>query len=308
MRVGELSARERPEAWRQAMSEAFVPLAVGELDRERFTGELRTDQIGELMVAQLNSSAQQISRTPRLIKDSDRELWQIAVSHRGTARLDQDNRQAELGPGDLVIYETARPFRWSFPAPWSATVFTLPRGAVPLTVAESRQVTARRLAGGTGTTGVLSRFLLDLAEHRAMLPASQSRRLVADLAGLVVTLAAFDGGVEPADPRHALLAKVKDHIADNLADPTLCPATIASANHVSLRYLHVLFAGEPLSVSRYIRQQRLRRSAADLLDPRLADRSIAMVAARAGFGDLRGFGRAFKTAYGRTPGEYRRGG
>ncbi|WP_084216680.1 helix-turn-helix domain-containing protein [Pseudonocardia spinosispora] len=298
----------RTDAWRHAMSEAFVPLEVGALDRERFTGRLRTDQLGELMVAELSSSAQRVSRTPRLITESDRQLWQIAVSRRGTARVEQDSRQAELGPGDLVIYETARPFHWTFPEPWAATVFTLPREAVPLTAAQSRHVTARRLAGGSGTTGVLSRFLLDLAEHGASMPPSRSRRLVADLAGLVVSLAGFDGGPERAGPKQTLLAEVKDHIAANLGDPMLCPGSIAAARHISLRSLHVLFADEPLSVSRYIRAQRLRRSAADLLDPRFADLSIASIAARAGFGDLSGFSRAFRATYGRTPSSYRRTG
>ena len=44
-----------------------------------------------------------------------------------------------------------------------------------------------------------------------------------------------------------------------------------------------------------------------LLDPRLADVSVAAVAVHNGFGDIRGFERAFKATHGTTPGRYRAG-
>ena len=50
---------------------------------------------------------------------------------------------------------------------------------------------------------------------------------------------------------------------------------------------------------------RLQRCRRDLLDPRLADRSVAAIAFGWGFGDLSGFNRAFKAAYGVTPRELR---
>jgi AraC-like DNA-binding protein len=58
-------------------------------------------------------------------------------------------------------------------------------------------------------------------------------------------------------------------------------------------------------VSQYAKGLRLERSRRDLLDPRLAGRSIAAAAFDCGFGDLSGFNRAFKDAYGITPTELR---
>jgi AraC-like DNA-binding protein len=57
---------------------------------------------------------------------------------------------------------------------------------------------------------------------------------------------------------------------------------------------------EPRSVSLYVRDLRLERCRRDLLDPRLPDRSISTVAFRWGFGDLSGFNRAFRDAFGIT--------
>jgi AraC-like DNA-binding protein len=295
--------------WRQAMSEAFVPLRVSRAQSHRFTGTLRTDHVGQLRVTSLRSSPQRIDRTPALIAGSDHELWQIALCRSGCLRLEQDDRQARLKPGDLVAYETARPFHWSFPGSWSATVFTLPRAAVTLTGAQSRALTARGLPGGAGVGGLVSRLLRDVADNTASLALSNQDRIVDDLCDLLVTLlrdTVGDTG-NRSSTRRAQLTRIKDHIEAHLRDPNLTPSSIAAALHMSLRQLHALFADEPRSVAGHIRDRRLRNCARDLLDLRLADVSIAALATRNGFGDTRGFERAFKATYGTTPGRYRAG-
>jgi AraC-like DNA-binding protein len=78
-----------------------------------------------------------------------------------------------------------------------------------------------------------------------------------------------------------------------------------AAVNISTRYLHKLFAGEHRSVSQYVRGLRLERCRRDLLDPRLADRSVAAIAFGWGFGDLSGFNRAFKATFGATPRQVR---
>jgi AraC-like DNA-binding protein len=213
-----------------------------------------------------------------------------------------------LGPGDAAVFETTRPFWWTFGGDWEVGVFTLPRASVALSQAESRRLTARRLDGRAGITGVVARFLGDLGRHADQLSGGQSERVLADLTDLVVTLlgdGADDSDAVRSGPQRALVVRVKDHIDRRLPDPTLGPAEIAAAVSISPRYLHQLFAGEQRSVGRYVRGLRLERCRRDLLDPRLADRSIAAIAFGWGFGDLSGFNRAFKAAFGATPREVR---
>jgi AraC-like DNA-binding protein len=305
-----LAAGPRQELWRQAMSETFVPLDVVDLGMPRSADTIRTSDVGELMIADLASSRQEIRRTGRLIARSDRELFQIAVARRGRAFLDQDGREVALGPGDFTVYETGRPFRWAFADDWAATVFTLPRASLAMADAESRLLTARRLSGQTGSSAVVSRFICDLAAHAESEPWRQSRRVVADIIDLVIALVTDQLEVSEtarSSRQRALLLQIKAYIGEHLTDPGLTPAGIAAAHHVSVRYVHRLFEGEPLSVAALIRQERLARCARSLLDPRLAHQSVTALAAAAGFADLTGFGRAFKTAYGMTPTQYRSG-
>lgn len=70
--------------------------------------------------------------------------------------------------------------------------------------------------------------------------------------------------------------------------------------------MQYLFREDGRTVGTFIREQRLERCRAGLADPRLAGRSVAAIAVRAGFSDAAAFSRAFKARYGMPPGEYRR--
>lgn len=169
-------------------------------------------------------------------------------------------------------------------------------------------MTARRLDGRAGIPGVVARFLLDLARNSEHLPAEQSERVLAQASDLVVTL--LSGWVDAGHAvrgcvQRSLLLRIKDHIGQRLCDPALGPPEIAAAVNISTRYLHKLFEAEHRSVSQYVKGLRLERSRRELLDPRLTGRSISAVAFDCGFGDLSGFNRAFKDAYGITPRELR---
>jgi AraC-like DNA-binding protein len=299
---------EREAFWRQALSETFVPMTVSAVTGDRFGGFIRSDWIGRLMVAEVASTAQDVQRTSREISRTDAEYLQIGMVYRGVGRVAQDGRAAVLGAGDFAVFETTRPFRWTFGGDWDVGAFTLPRGSVGLSEAESRLLTARRLDGQTGITGVVSRFLRDLGRHADRLSGTQSERVLADVTDLVVTLLGdwVDGSdAVRSSVQRSLLFRIKDYVDRRLADPTLGPAEIAAAVNISTRYLHKLFAAEHRSVSQYIRRLRLERCRRDLLDPRLADQSVATIAFRWGFGDLSGFNRAFRAAFGATPREVR---
>ena len=91
-----------------------------------------------------------------------------------------------------------------------------------------------------------------------------------------------------------------------LADPGLSPDMVATAHHVSPRYLYKLFEGEETGVAGWIRERRLERCRRDLLDPALSELPVSAIAFRWGFADAAHFTRVFRTAYGHPPGEYRR--
>src|SRR5215467_480658 len=295
-----LRPAEREAFWRLAMS-GFRPVTIAKVGDGTFEGSIRTNRIGRLLVAQVRSTAQDIRRTPRDIDPSEEEYFHVLLVASGVGRVSQDDRHAEFHPGDWVAFDSFRPVQLLFESDWDAYALVFPRESVQLSESERRLMTARRMDGSAGLTGVVSRFLLDLARTSEHVSAAQSEPALLQASDLVASLLS-----DYADPGEAvrgclqrtLMLRIKDYIGQRLCDPGLGPPEIAAAANISVRYLHKLFEAEHRSVSQYIKGLRLERSRRELLDPRLAGRPIAAVAFDCGFGALSGFTRAFKDAYG----------
>jgi len=298
-----LRPAEREAFWRHAMSD-FRRVTIAKVGAGTFEGSIRSSRIGRILVANVRSTAQDIRRTPRDIGPSEEEYFHVLLVASGAGRVSQDGRHAEFRPGDWVAFDSFRPVQLLFESDWDACSLSFPRETVQLSESERRLMTARRMDGSTGVTGVVSRFLLDLARTSEHVPAAQSEPALRQASDLVASLLSDYAAPSEAARgcrQRTLMLRIKDYIGQRLCDPRLGPPEVAAAANISVRYLHKLFEAEHHSVSQYIKGLRLERSRRELLDPRLNDRPIAAVAFGCGFGDLSGFNRSFKDAYGTSP-------
>lgn len=301
---------EREAFWHHVLADTFAPVRLegwthdGIESGARLSGTRR----GRMLFAELDATPHIHRRTPRHIRQSDATFFQVAVLTKGAASLEQEDRLAPLAPGDMVVYENSRPFTWTFTEPWSVAVVSLPREAVRLTDSERREMSARRLSGQAGLSGVVARFVVDATRHASEIPETHSERVLAQVSDLAISLLATPANSGYAEARQrVLIERVKGYIETRFRDPALTPDEIAAAVNISTRYLHRLFEAEHETVALYLRGRRLRCARNDLLDPRRSNRSVAAIAHDCGFGDVSGFNRAFRAAFGITPRELRRG-
>jgi AraC-like DNA-binding protein len=171
-------------------------------------------------------------------------------------------------------------------------------------------ITATRISGGAGIGWAMAPFLKRLADLaiRGETPADE-HRVVESVVDLVESLCATALGETPAPQAHSrteLLLRIRAYIESHLGDPELSPARIAAAHFVSKRYLHKLFQAEGVSVSRWIREQRLEHCRRDLADPQRGGETVTSTGIRWGLMDAGHFSRLFREAYGCSPSEYRR--
>jgi len=299
---------DREAYWHHVLADMFAPVALeGWTDAPDPGARLTGTRRGPVLLADLAATPHIHRRLTSQIHAADAAFCQVAVLTSGAARLDQDGRTAELGPGDLVVYENSRPFTWTFTRPWRACVLSIPSDTVRLSTRERTTMSARRLSGSDGLSGVVARFVRDATRHASDTSARDADNLLGQAADLAVTLLASESNSELPDARHRnTMTLVKDFIATHLRDPALTPEAIANEAHISTRQLHKLFEGEHHTVALYVRDLRLRLAHRELIDPANVSLSVATLAHRCGFGDISGFGRAFKAAYGVTPGEVHR--
>lgn len=193
---------------------------------------------------------------------------------------------------------------------WVPITVLVPHALLPFSMDEVGQLTAVRVPGRRGVGGLVSRFLMQSARHVDQYQAPDAMRLPKSAPDVPAALLAHQLDRRPAAPlqthRQALLQRIHVFIDQHLGDPELSPGMVATANHISVRYLHKLFQKHDMTVAAWIRSRRLDRCRRDLADPGLWARPVSAIGARWGFPDGAHFSRVFRAAYGVPPREYRR--
>lgn len=304
----DVSVKEREEAWRAAVAEAFVPLDFSFPDPRAFRGEISGEVLGTVAVTRVTAGPHSAERTQRHVARTEMPYYKVSMPLRGYVLISQDGREAPLIPGDLAIYDTSRPYHVTFDDTCRLLVLMFPHRELRLPHDAVSAVTARRVSGRNGIGGLVAPLLVNLASRLDEVAGAQSARLADNVVDLLGTLYAdllSGAGYRPADPMHTLMTKIRCFIEDNLDDPELGPESVAAACHISVGYLHKLFRAEGTSVSRTIRERRLEQCRRDLVAPGTREKAVSAIGAHWGFLDAAHFSRVFKATYGVSPREYR---
>ncbi|MFI1918058.1 helix-turn-helix domain-containing protein [Nocardia sp. NPDC020380] len=299
---------DRFEAFRESVSNTFVPLQVERVTAQPFDGWLRSVDLGALKVTGVGATPHRVRRTPTLIARSDPEYYKLGVQLQGRCTLSQAGRETCLTAGDSAIYDTSRPYTMTFDGPYRQLVVMFPRPLLCLPDDRIRAITARRVPGDQGLGALLHVLVREIAYRLDELTERTDIRLADTIVNLVATVYAdqLDGGTPGhAAGRKPLMSKVVSYIERHLDEAELTPKRIADENHISTRYLHKLFHEESATVTSWIRTRRLEHCRRELRDPARRDRSIGVIAAHWGFADPANFSRVFRNAYGISPREYR---
>jgi AraC-like DNA-binding protein len=307
-RSDDVAPAERFARWYEVSEQAYAPVEIHSDHKADFRATIRNLDLGIVQVSTLTYPPVQVSRTPKLIRQSDPEAFQLWLNLRGIIRITQGGRGAELAGQDLVLFDTSRPYH-GFTDAVAGVVVQWPRALMPLGPDAVSRLTAVRISAGQGMGALLSRHLIELTRQAAHYRPADTARLSTITLDLLAALCAHhleaEASLPPEARQQALQAKIHDFIQQRLGDPDLSPETVAAVHQISMRYLYKLFPHQGLTVAGWIRQRRLERCRSDLADPHLSRVPIHAIAARWGFTDSAHFSRAFRAAYGMPPKDYR---
>jgi AraC-like DNA-binding protein len=315
MTVGthDLAAKDRFSFWQEVTGQMVAPVETRSQHADDFHASARLINLGAVQISVVSCPAYEARRTKRMIRCSDPELYQLSFNQRSRSGMSQARREITLGHRDLVLYDTSQPFRgWAVPDRDVAEgmLVAFPRHLLPQHDDGIDIPTPLELSGTTAIGALLSEFLVQLVHCADQLGPGDRARLstvLLDLLGAQLAQRADrERGVPPESRRRVLLMEIHAFVERQLGDPRLTPATIASANHISTRYLHKLFEHEDMTVSAWVRERRLARCRRDLADPSQQSTPVQAIAARWGFTDAAAFSRTFRAAHGVSPTDYRR--
>lgn len=301
----ELRGGEAFAQWESLLSESYVPLSVDPERGEAFHGRIVRGSMPGFELSTVGASGQRIRRTRSGIARTDGEFLFVSILTEGFGRLHQDGRIAVLRPGDMVFYDTTRPYHWDIDGSWSQVVARVPlhllreyvptdRAAMPTAVTVSAE----------SPGGVVAGFFRDLARIQQVAP-EQATVLADNGVKLLASAVTLAGGALPTGQSAQALSReqVLSFMRARCTDPNLTVDEIARACLVSRRSLYRLFDEPGDGLSAVLR--RMRVECAQLLLVRDTGRSTASIATASGFASERHFFRAFRLETGMTPGEYR---
>ncbi|MEW2385236.1 helix-turn-helix domain-containing protein [Micromonospora sp. NPDC047707] len=306
---------DRFPLWVAMAGEVSAPVAFTSDHALDFHGHARLISLGDIAVTRFRYQSLVGRRTPRLIRQGDPEVYQIALPFAGTCTISARRCDSAIPNRDFTLVDWGRPHDLSHTLgpdgrePAGSVTVVIPRARLPLDPDRVDRLTAARLPGATGPGALLAQHLHHVTRHPEQFTAADAPQLAEITLSLVSMLLARHLDAErglPADiRRQALLAQVRSFLDRHLHDPALDPQMVADAHHLSLRSLHRLFEGEEETVAESIRRRRLDGCRRDLLAPLLGHLPVAQIARRWGFTDPAHFSRAFRTAYGMSPRAYR---
>ncbi|MEV0104873.1 helix-turn-helix domain-containing protein [Nocardia sp. NPDC050799] len=292
-----------PAEYRELLTHAIaleVDPQAGDAD---FYSSLRAFTFDDISILRVSSVAQDVRRTRAGIRNGPADVFKVLIERDGHAGVAQFDDDGLLPAGSLVVYDTALPYRVVQFETFVADAIFVPRARLPLCPDVLRAVQSAPLSLSSGPGAILDSYLKSLWTQLPQCSEEAGARCLSVLVELL-TAALGDIAAESLSGG-ALRSAAISWIGRHLDDADLDPAAVARATGLSVRYLHRLFADSGVTVSAYIRSERLRHIRHDLGDRRLRNRTIAAIGARWGISDPAHLSRLFKAHYGHSPRDVR---
>ncbi len=336
--IDNLPAARREAAWRDAVCEAFVRLECTPDRQAPMHGRLEAGTLGDLHVARVVSSPQRVERTRERAAQDGEPFILMSVQLRGRTIVRQGGSEADLSPGCIAFYDTARPYTLTLPSDFDQIVLHLPRQLIQASVPRGLDHMARRLNASDpfaqtilALAPQLLRMLGSAREAMAQRTAAAAMELIAlaldsldessDVVAPSLRSAGHASSVHgdakvhatttphsaPGFAADALVWRTRELIGRQLDDTALSPARLASQVHVSLRRLQEVFQNQGTTLSDCIWDARLEFARGLLANLGHSRESVSTIAYRAGFSDVAHFSRRFRQQFGVSPREYRAG-
>ena len=294
----------RCQYWQETFNSIHPRSSASVPDETHFHGRVSWRRMGELLLCDISSAAQRVRRQSSHIRQGEPEVVEVNLQLEGEGMLIQDGRECITRPGDIVLYDSARPYELFYDGPFRLLYINFPKELFRARFGLTEHVTARTISGSSGVGRFLSGYVTELvlrSEEDDALACEALQHHLVDLLITAVSALPRGNGTSAGFCRAMTLCRAKTFITENLGDEGLSPASVAAALGVSRRYLYNLFADEDIPVAFWIRQKRLERCRSDIENSALSMRSLSDIAFSWGFSDAAHFSRAFRNHYGMSP-------
>jgi AraC-like DNA-binding protein len=307
-RASNLPTRTRATAWNALYSSRIDLVDLTPADRDTFEAEIRLGNLGPVSVVRMTCGRSSIDRTPRHIGRASERTYTFILQVRGSGVFAHYGHEATLSKGDFILCDSAAPHSYRVDDSSEVVMLRVPANVLKEHLPLPECLCGRRLVASEGLTSTVAALTLSLCEElEAGLSCDFHSRVARSLLEMIATsyAVAFNSLLMASSIVSGRHANVKLFIEQNLRDPGLSPASIASRLKLSSRYLRMVFAVGNETVSAYIVRRRLEECARQMADPRWRGHTISEIAFSWGFNSAPHFTRRFRDRYKISPRNYR---
>lgn len=297
----DVSPRERFGYWHDVVCGQFVPATSLDKSTQNFHARLTTQSLGFIELSRMRASPHFWSREDKHIRADDHDEFLLSVMLGGTGCLEQSGRTTSQNPGEIVLYDTSRRFKYDLAS--DILLVKIPHKVLASRLLDTGSVTAVAFRRDLSINGLLSNLIeksmtIAVPEKAADTVGVHMASSIVDLICALIDLES-ESETSLTQAQMNQLERVQRYAAANLGDERLSIEKMAEFGAVSTRTLNRLFAKAGTTPMRWVWQQRLEASHAALADGRA--KSVTEAAFQFGFSELSHYSRSFKSAFGTTP-------
>jgi hypothetical protein len=123
-------AKTRVAYWQHVMASSLAPYRIHHADCD-LRSQIRHAELGSVTVLGIQASAMENSRTPGLIRNSDRGMCKVDLVIGGRGVFEQDGREVVPTPGEFHLVDLDRPSHVSIDRWIDGAIVMFPRTLLP---------------------------------------------------------------------------------------------------------------------------------------------------------------------------------
>ena len=227
-----------------------------------------------------------------------------AFQLRGTSKVEQLGNRSILQTGDICLLDSALPFNVTYDDSESDQfTLVLPRPIMERTLNLSGIELGVRIPSDSHIAQVANLLIGGVADYDS-LSEEEGAAIIDSLITLIKP--SVIRSVTQQSPAERLFLQAASFIRENIGDSELSAQMVADTTGISVRGLYRTFSARSLTVSGYIKAQRLEMCA-DYLRTSRGKVNLTEVGYRFGFASPSAFSTAFRQYFGVTPSSYCKG-
>lgn len=299
----DVSTQLAKEHWEREVNKYVVRIDCPNVHPDGVQASLRHDDFDLLRVNHISASAHSVQRSRFDIAVDSRADIFMCLMLKGNGYSYQGNSCSNHRPGDLIMYDTMKPYGHGFPSEMEMIVVDIPRHI-------SNKIRGKRSIDNL--IKVDSHMQLGKSSNETIFKLLQKQTSslseIQSICEQVIhhTEVLFNSYHTKSSQKNGsiLYHECKSYIDKNLADTELDIEKLCDELHTSPRQLARAFAQNKQTVSRYIWESRLEKSRDDILSS--INISITEIAFKWGFNHSTHFSNAYKKHFGESPSNTRK--